>query len=198
MAMAFAILKGLGAPPDVSAATVDAASGAAESSGCSIRNVRSAGGALEFDRLDDGLPVNFGALAALYFWHIPFPEELNRYRLAVRNLPAGTHSLAVDGRKVGSWSHAQWAAGINLSSATADPWSPGGPWDAQANVVLRLTESRHGLELARMMAALHSPALRDDPAWLRETTELNARIESLQRKAARPATYHFVLRPEAP
>jgi len=90
---------------------------------------------------------------------------------------------------------AQWAAGVNISSATADPWQPGGPWDAQANVVLRLTEARNGLELGRMMAGLYSPRLTADSEWKSGAAELNARIESLQNLAARPAPFHFVVQP---
>jgi hypothetical protein len=38
---------------------------------------------------------------------------------------------------------------MNISSATADAWQPGGPWDAQANVVKALTDARHNLAGAR-------------------------------------------------
>src|SRR5262249_39830567 len=63
LAMAFAILKGLGAPAEVSSATIHAdGPRIVSASGCRVTNASgdAAGGRLEFDRLDDGLPVNFG------------------------------------------------------------------------------------------------------------------------------------------
>jgi hypothetical protein len=101
----------------------------------------------------------------------------------------------VDGRKVGTWTESQFAAGINISSATVDAWEPGGPWDAQANVVLRLTDSRSDLEMGRMMADLFSPRLNGKPEWKADAAELNSRIEALQHEAARPVPYHFVVQP---
>lgn len=195
MAMAYAILKGLGAPAEVSAATVDAREAKVlDASGCVVSDVKSSADGVEFDRLDEGLPINFGAMAAFYFWHIPYPQELNRYMLTVKNLADGKYELLANGRKVGTWPHAALDKGINISFATANPWEPGGPWDAQSNVVVRLTEARHELDLSRMMARLYDPKLQDDPKWQADTAEANERIERLQREAARPRKYHFIVR----
>jgi hypothetical protein len=56
-AMAFAILKGLGAPADVSSVEIDVTGeGKASGAGCKVENFkRGPDGAIEFDRLDDGL-----------------------------------------------------------------------------------------------------------------------------------------------
>ncbi|MBI3468150.1 MAG: hypothetical protein HY000_34525 [Planctomycetes bacterium] len=133
LAMAFAILKGLGAPADVSSATVDFETvSATEASGCRISDVKADDAGLEFTRLDDGLPINFGLFGALNFRFVPFHTELNRTMLMVRNLPAGKYLLSVDGREVGKYAHNQLAKGVNISSATSNAWQPGGPWDAQA------------------------------------------------------------------
>jgi hypothetical protein len=164
-------------------------------SGCTITEVKTSDKGTEFDRLDEGLPVNFGALAALNFFHIPFPQELNRYMITIKGLPVGRHTLTVDGRAVGTWPAAQWAEGINISSATADGWVPGGPWDAQANVVLRLTEGRSSLDMSRLMAIQFAPQLQNDKHWTDQATELNARMEALQQESARPRKYHFVVQP---
>ena len=104
---------------------------------------------LEFDRLDEGLPINFGRFGALKFRYIPIPEELNRYRLTVKNLPAGRYAVTVDGRKVGTWTSGQLAAGVNIASATANGWEPGGPWDAQAWIVREVTEARSQIAVSR-------------------------------------------------
>jgi hypothetical protein len=62
LAMAFAIFKGLGAPAEVSAASVDANGPEVISAeGCRLSNlsgqIGDKDGELEFDRFDDGLPV---------------------------------------------------------------------------------------------------------------------------------------------
>src|SRR5262249_18004474 len=60
-AMAYAMLKGLGAPADVSAVTIDAAAGIiVAASGCAVSDVAVKEGGVEFTRKDDGLPLNFG------------------------------------------------------------------------------------------------------------------------------------------
>ena len=141
LAMAFAILKGLGAPAEVSAVSIDAAGRRVLSTlGCRVLNVSGTAARLEFDRLDDGLPINFGLFGALQFRYVPVPEELNRYMLTVKNLSEGGYDVTADDRPLGQFTARQLAEGVNLSSATADGWEPGGPWDAQAWILKDMTE----------------------------------------------------------
>src|SRR5690606_17742603 len=106
-------------------------------------DVRVEGGAVTFTRLDEGLPLNLEPLWQLHFRFIPFPEELNRYMLTVTDLPPGRYEVRANGRPVGTWDERQLAAGVNLGSATPSGWVPGGPWDAQAHLLKRLTEARN-------------------------------------------------------
>src|SRR6185436_9280000 len=139
LSMAFCILKGLGAPAEVSSAVIDAKSGeSGESKGCKINGVTQKDGVLEFDRLDEGLPLNFGLFGALQFRFIPFPDQLNRYLLTVKELPEGKYEVLANGRKLATYSHKQLAAGVNISFATSDAWQPGGPWDVQSTLVKHL------------------------------------------------------------
>ena len=86
--MAFAILKGLDAPAEVSSVTVDARGPAlVEAEGCRVTGLAGDPSRLEFDRLDEGLPVNFGVFGALQFRFVPIPDELNRYMLTVGASP---------------------------------------------------------------------------------------------------------------
>ena len=55
--MAWAVLKGLGATAQVSSATVDAAKEGVTGSGCAVSEVKRANGKVEFDRLDEALPM---------------------------------------------------------------------------------------------------------------------------------------------
>src|SRR5262249_50063238 len=92
IAMAFAILKGLGAPADVSAATIDAASNRViEATGCWINGLKRNGSELEFVRRDEGLPLNLGLVGILSYRFVPIPDELNRYLLFVRGMPQGKY-----------------------------------------------------------------------------------------------------------
>jgi lysophospholipase L1-like esterase len=197
LAMAFAILKGLGAPAEVSSAAIDADGGAViEQRGCRIDNVKVADGAVEFDRLDEGLPLNQGLFLALQYRFVPIPDELNRYLLAVKHLAPGKYDVLADRRKLGTWNAEQLARGINIASATADPWQPGGPWDVQATIVKSLTEARANLRTSQVEAAayLADDSLKADLA--KGAADLNSRIEELQRQASKPKTYHFVVQPK--
>ncbi len=197
LAMALAILKGLGAPAEVSSATVDARGPSpVEATGCRVTNVTGDVKRLEFDRLDDGLPVNFGVFGALQFRFVPIPEELNRYMLAVKGLPEGRYDVLADGRPLGSFAADRLAAGVNISSATADGWEPGGPWDAQAALLIRLTDARSEVATADRLTGRYLPGAHPDLGSLREQAgQADARIVDLQRALVRPRPFHFVVRP---
>ncbi len=195
LAMAFAMLKGLGAPADVSSAAISAQSGRAVSaSGCAISDLKATDGGIEFTRLDEGLPLNIEPLWQLNFRFIPFPEELNRYMLAVTDLTPGRYEVRAGGRLVGTWDEKQLAAGVNLGSATPDGWVPGGPWDAQAHLLKRLTEARHEVGLARLFAPEFLRENPNRPAAESDLEELDAAIRNAQRRLAAPVPYRFIVR----
>ena len=186
LAMAFAILKGLGAPAEVSAASVDAnGPKLISATGCRLSNLRGQmgekDGTLEFDRLDDGLPVNFGLFGALQFRFVPIPDELNQYMLSVASLPTGRYDVLVEGRPLGAWSEKQLAAGANIASATADGWEPGGPWDAEASVLISMTDARDQIANAERLLDHYLPKHPDRIELHAQSREINLRIEALQR-----------------
>jgi lysophospholipase L1-like esterase len=195
LAMAFALLKGLGAPADVSSVRLDAAGPKVVSAtGCKVTDLKGADVRLKFTRLDAGLPFNHGLFYALNYRFVPVPDELNRYLLTVDNLSDGRYEVIADGRKVGTFTPKQLAAGVNLASATADAWQPGGPWDAQANVLKALTDARHQLALANVVAKAYL-AEGGLPAQLTpKSAQTDEELIALQRLAARPRPYRFVLR----
>ena len=197
LAMAFAILKGLGAPAEVSSVVIDAAGPVVESaSGCRVSGLSRRGDdGLAFDRLDDGLPINFGLFGALQFRYVPVPDELNRYMLTVKNLPQGRYEVRAEDRPLGAFTHDQLAEGVNLASATADGWEPGGPWDAQAWVLTHLTEARNQVSLGHRFLDHYLPAHPDRAAIHTQDAEINRSLETLQRRLLRPRPFHFVLRP---
>ncbi|MBN1491485.1 MAG: SGNH/GDSL hydrolase family protein [Phycisphaerae bacterium] len=196
LAMAYAILKGLGAPADVSSATIDAAAlRVTDAAGCTITDLERAGGTISFVRTDEGLPLNLGLFACLHFRFVPIPDGLNRYMLTVKNLDAGEYDVGVNDRPLGTFSHDRLAGGINIASATADPWVPGGPWDAQAWFLKMPTDARGELVHARKLAGDYLKTNPDHAAVLEQMQEIDRRLVDLQRLVARPHPYRFVIRP---
>ena len=194
LAMAFAILKGLGAPADVSAVSIDAPGPSVIAcSGCRVSNLSGNASRLEFDRLDDGLPVNFGLFGALQFRYVPIPEELNRYMLSVKHLPKGRYEVTADNRPLGHFAAEQLAQGVNLSSATADGWEPGGPWDAQAWILKDMTEARSQLASSRRFLDHYLPGHPERDKLHARQSELSIKIEDLQRALVNPRPFHFVV-----
>jgi lysophospholipase L1-like esterase len=194
LAMALAILKGLGAPADVSSVSIDARDLkllAAE--GCTVSGLAKEGDAIEFVRLDRGLPLNNGIFFQLQFRFVPIHDELNRYMLTVANLPADRYEVVADGRSAGNFSSEELAKGVNISSSTADPWEPGGPWNAQANVLQALTESRNQLATACSSADFYLKAASASPLK-KEAEQTNRQLEEMQRIVAKPRPYHFVVK----
>ncbi|MFO1484924.1 MAG: SGNH/GDSL hydrolase family protein [Verrucomicrobiaceae bacterium] len=192
LAMAVAILKGLGAPSDVSSAEIDASSSKVSSAvGCTVSNVHADAGGIAFDRLDEGLPLNFGTFGALQFFAVPVPEQLNRYMLTVRGLAVGKYELRAGGRELGKFTAQQLAGGLNISSMTANGWEPGGPWDAQAAALKMVTDARMEIVGSQSYTDLFLANHPGMDAVRAETKATLERLETLQRKIAAPVTVHF-------
>ncbi|NQV24313.1 MAG: hypothetical protein HQ518_08075 [Rhodopirellula sp.] len=195
LAMAFVILKGLGAPADVSAATIDFdTESAVEATGCRITEVTKADNdSLEFTRLDEGLPINFGLFSALNFRFVPVHSELSRYMLTVRNLPTGKYLLTVDEREISRYSNTKLAGGVNITFATTSAWQPGGPWDAQATSLRSLTEARSRLAVSELLWNAHLKGSSERPAIAEKAAAIDFELQQLQRTVARPMPYRFRL-----
>jgi lysophospholipase L1-like esterase len=197
-AMAYAILKGLGAPRDVSELTIDGASSKLASSGnCTITNISATPEKVEFDRLDAGLPFNQGLFFNLRYRFIPLPDEINRYMLTVTSLKPGEYSIKANDRPLGTFAHDQLAKGINIASATADGWEPGGPWAAQAWALNYLTESRNESAQVEKTARIYLETNPNKSDVITQLAAINGQIESAQRAIAKPQTYHFLITPAA-
>ena len=199
LAMAYAMLKGLGAPADVSSATIDAAAGkviAAEN--CAISKITRTTNGIAFTRLDRGLPLNLGILSGLNHRWVPIPEGINRYFLAITNLPRGDYEIRAEGRKLGKVSAERLARGLNISSMTADGWEPGGPWDAQSDIVKELVDARDKLWMSAQMSSNYNADHPDHAKLERQMRDLDEKLVAQQRAQAKPYPYHFEVRKLAP
>jgi lysophospholipase L1-like esterase len=195
LAMAYAMLKGLGAEAEVSNAVVDAAAAKVESAtGCGIAGVRKLDDGVEFVRRDDGLPMNLGILSALQYRFVPVPEGLNRYRLAVKGLAPGRYTLRAEGRLLGTFDAKQLAEGMNISSMTADGWEPGGPWDAQSDAVKEIVDARDKLWMAGRFRGLYNSGHPETAALAAEYARLDEQLTGLARAQAKPYPYRFEIR----
>jgi lysophospholipase L1-like esterase len=194
LAMAYAVIKGLDAPSEVSSATIDAANGkVVNTDGCKVSAVKTTTDGVEFTRLDQGLPLNVGIFGALNYRWIPIPEGINGYTLTVKGLPAGDYELRVEGRLIGKYPADRLARGENIASATSNGWEPGGPWDAQSDSVRELVDAR---DKAWGGVAFRERFNADNPAakkLARQAREVDDRLVALQRATAKPYAYRFVL-----
>ncbi len=198
-AMALAILKGLGAPAEVSSATLDASTpSVVESQGCQVSNLKGNAQALEFDRLDDGLPLNTGLFGALRYRFLPIPETLNRYLLTLRGLPEGRYAITADDRPLGTFSTNDLAQGVNLASATANGWEPGGPWEAEAWELTRLTDARVDLASALAEVGRFLPNHPEQSRLREQFADADRQINTLRHTLVHPRPFHFRIQPATP
>lgn len=201
LAMGYAMLRGLGAPNEVSSACIDAATGRPLSAAnCSLSGFQPLPDGIRFVRLDRGLPLNLGIFSALNHRWIPIPETLNGYRLQVTGLDAGDYELRVEGRLVGKYSSDRLARGENIASATSNGWEPGGPWDAQSDAVKEIVDARDkawGGENFRRQFNGNNPA---SARIQRQAHTADDALVTLARSVAKPYPYHFEIRrvPSAP
>jgi lysophospholipase L1-like esterase len=195
LAMAYAMLQGLGAPEDVSSVALDAQKGIVlESEGCTVSRLRKLEDGLGFLRKDHGLPLNLGILSGLNYRWVPIPEGINRYMLTIKGLPEGDYEIRADGRSLGKTTAARLEKGLNISSMTADGWEPGGPWDAQSDVVKELVDARDKVWAGSIMESKYLQAHPQRHALEKEIRDLDDRIVALQRAAAKPYPYSFEIR----
>ena len=198
LAMAYAILKGLDAPADVSSAAVHFETGEVEAAeNCRISDVVRHEDRLEFTRLDSGLPFNNGLFYALNYAWVPVPSDLARYMLTVSGLPERRYDVSANGRGIGTYTARQLADGVNVAFATTNAWEPGGPWDAQASTLALVTESKDNTQTAAYLRRHYNQEVPDDPRFLMETAEAVQALETLQRTIAGPRPYRFVIAPAA-
>ena len=195
--MAWAILKGLGAPALVSRAEIDGAAGKVlAADGCRVTNLKAEQGTVAFDRSDDALPMPVDPKAEPALKLAPILQDLDRYELQVTGLPEGTYELSIDGESAGKASNEDLAKGWNLATSA-------GPITKQAQEVLALVFQKNNLFYQRWRAV----QLYEFPAWAQSPETESKRAAELARldkqiaeteaqidAARKPKSHHFELR----
>jgi lysophospholipase L1-like esterase len=195
--MAWAILKGLGAPALVSRAQIDYASRKVSlAEQCRVEGLKVSDGVIKFDREDEALPMPIDEKAEPALKLAPILEDLDRYELQVTGLPPGTYELSIDGEAVGKATSEELAKGWNLANQA-------GPITQQARRVLSLVFQKNNLYYNRW----RNVQLYTFPDWARSpesetrrATELAkldqqiAQAESEIESARKPIVHHFELK----
>ena len=176
--MACAILKGLGFPPLVSTAEIDATAGkVAGADHCTIDELTVNAGGVKFQRLDQALPFFPADAKSILKW-TPILEDLNQYGLKVSGLAAGQYDILLDGTKVARHSDAELAAGVNLAAAVLETGPIADQVHAAWQSLVAKNDFHHG--------AIYNSFLRDPgriPDWLElSETEIKARRDAVWAK----------------
>jgi lysophospholipase L1-like esterase len=192
--MAWAILKGLGAPAAVSQAEIVVPAGTiAVAENCAISNVKVADGGLTFDRLDEALPMPIDARAEAALKLAPVLEDLSQYELKVMRLTPGQYDVKIDGESLARVSHDKLAEGLNLSNLP-------GPVTKQCRTVLDLVFQKNDVFFRRWrdVQLYELPDWAENPASAAgraaELAKMDREIEEFEGKidqARKPVLRHF-------
>jgi lysophospholipase L1-like esterase len=195
--MAWAILKGLGAPAAVSRAEIAAPAGTvAAAEHCTISNVKVADSGLTFDRLDEALPMPIDARGEQALKLAPVLDDLSRYEVRVTGLAPGNYEVKIDGESVARVSNDKLAEGLNLSDRP-------GPVTKQCRKLLDLVFQKNDVffrrwrdvQLFNLPAWAQNPASADGRAA--EIAKLDgqiAKFESQIDEARKPALHGFEIK----
>jgi len=199
--MAWAILKGLGAPAAVSSAEVNGVSGKVVSTtGCQIAEAKVAAGVVSFKRMDAALPLPLDPAAEAVTKLIPLLADLSRYELKVTGLTAPKYQLVIDDKPAAVFTAQELAQGCNLTLSA-------GPITEQARQVWSLVVEKNNVFKKRWCDV----QLCEPPAWVKtptfeanrekELSRLDAQIAQLETQlnaARQPQPHTFVVKPAAP
>lgn len=195
MMMAHAILTGLKAPALVSDVALDVSKKDAKTQACTVSNASVAVDEVEFDRLDESLPIPVQKDWVTLLPYLNDLKDFNWYGLKVAGLAEGNYKLSIDGIEIGKYSSKQLAEGVNIGNVTS------GPIHAQAQKVFEAINAKNALVHQRFRGVVMFNA----PDWLadvvaeRKPAELNKRLDQIKAKQAevyelaKPAKHHWKL-----
>jgi hypothetical protein len=176
----------------VSTVTVDAAAKTAAAVRASVSGVEAHNGALEWRETEEALPLplNFRDASTHFLLQISDLSANDREMLTVANLGGAKYRLVIDTVDVGTFSAAELAAGVNLSSRSS-------PMTTQALSVDEINLSRIGIDGMRRQMLLQGKDMKDQAAGVKAMDDFDETKWREQKKKATPVQHVFHLIPVA-
>jgi lysophospholipase L1-like esterase len=135
--MAYAFLKAQNMPREVATVSVNAHKKKADQEvNCKIDKVIASKGRLEFDALENALPMVVPDEARPALKLVPFEGQFNQEIVKVDGLKKGTYELKIDDADVGEYSAEELQKGIDIAE------NPATPQHQQSEAVTRLNTDR--------------------------------------------------------
>jgi lysophospholipase L1-like esterase len=198
--MAESLLKSWHAPSLVTSVAIDGGvKPTADATNTAITDLTRAKGKintkLNWTQTDKALPLPFPSpevdpVLALVLRYSDVTAALDQETLKVSSLAAGSYVLLIDGRKIGSFTEAQLAAGINLSTMET-------PMLEQARLVAFDTERVNFLESQRFQI-IRSSTTPEQLETAQALADAYPVAAARQRADAQPLTHHYELDLAAP
>jgi hypothetical protein len=194
--MAESLLKTWQAPSLVTSVTIDAgAKPSADAANSSVTGLTAAKGKIigkiGWTQADKALPLPFAPaeiepVTALVLSNSDLVAALDQETLQVRTLAAGDYDLLIDGHKIGSFTAAQLAAGINLATMET-------PMLEQARLVAYDTERVNFLEEQRFQIVSRGSPSAERLATAQALADAYSVAVNRQRADAQPLAHHYDL-----
>lgn len=187
LVMAWAILKGLNAPPDVSHLHVDAtAKRVVAADGCRVNTFSVTTERIAYERADDALPMSLPKEAPTVLPFAPILDDLSRHTLRVTGLRANAYDVLIDGSKVATVPRADLERGWSMAAAET-------PMQKQANDVMAMVVQKNNLYFRRWRQVQLGNAP-DKEAQMRDLDQQIANLEKQIDTARQPKLHRFELR----
>ncbi len=194
--MAQALLKGWNAPSTVAAVEIDASGKhVVKAENTSITGLDVSPKRVRWTESDRALPMPLDLsdpVVALAIRSSDFLEALDQEPLKVTGLAAGSHTLTIDGEKIGQFSKEQLDEGINLALLPT-------PMAKQAAAVLVLTIEHNNVHFGRwrdVQVPLQDEAMASKQVALEAMDKLESDLVTKQRATAQPKPHHFEIETE--
>lgn len=190
--MAASLLKAWQAPAVVSAVEIDAAGKAVTKAQNTAVTDLQFGKSILWTQTDKSLPMAVDMadpVMALAVNSSDFMDSLNRETLKVSGLPAGPHTLYIDGDESATFTAAQLAEGVNLAGLKTPMW-------AQAARLHHLTLKHNNIHFARwrsLQVPMETEELESVPGAMESLDTVEAELLRRQRMTAQPEPHHFQL-----
>lgn len=190
--MAAALARGWNVSPLVSSVAIDAARGKVTSQeNTTVSELNPSGADLEWTQLDQALPLPLELNDAMtqFLLEISDIPALDRQMVQVDHLSAATYGLSIDGKKLGTFSREQLAAGVNLALYST-------PMEQQAKSIDWTADDRSKLSGTRFDLMTDGTALPGEADSVRTLEALDTKMIDHEYKNAQPKPHTFELKAE--